>query len=377
MIKAEAHNRAALPAVRHIYVHIPFCARLCPYCAFYKERADPAVTDRFCEAILHELRDCRERLAVQPKTVFFGGGTPTALSIAQLDRLLRGFAMLDLSAMREWTVEANPGSVSLRKAELLSALGVNRISLGVQSWDDSLLQVLGREHNAAQAEESFRILRQAGFANVSIDLMFGLPGQSLADWERALAQTISLGPDHISTYCLTFEEDTEFFRRQQRGELKSDPDADAEFFHSSMRLLAAAGYEQYEISNYAKPGFASAHNRSYWAGENYLGLGPSAFSTIDLQRWQNVCDYRAYTDRVLAGESVVGSTEDLNAQMKRGEQIALSLRTNEGVPIAWLENWPNERNEFIALGLLREAGERAALTEAGRMVADSVAEAFV
>src|SRR3954452_21906897 len=223
--------------IRHIYVHIPFCARICPYCAFYKDLLDRSQTWRFCEALLHELggshpvyppRAGRARRVV-PSTMYFGGGTPTALNIAQLEMLVRGFhERLDLSRVIEWTIEANPGSVSARKAAVLKKFGVNRISLGVQSWDDNLLRLLGREHNADQAEESFRILRDAGFTNINIDLMFGLPDQTVGQWRRTLDKTVALQPEHISTYCLTYEEDTEFFLRHTRGEFRQEPDADAE-----------------------------------------------------------------------------------------------------------------------------------------------------
>jgi oxygen-independent coproporphyrinogen-3 oxidase len=326
-------QRRTSEAIRHIYVHIPFCARICPYCAFYKERPDVSQTERFCEALLCELEEGRNRLPVAPETIFIGGGTPTALTTAQLGQLFGGFReRLDLSALREWTVEANPGSVSPRKAELLRSLGVNRISLGVQSWDDELLKLLGREHNAAQAEASFHILREAGFTNVNIDLMFGLPGQTLAQWKATLEKTIALGPEHISTYCLTYEEGTDFFARQVRGEFREDADSDARFLESAMGLLESAGFEHYEISNYARDGFASAHNRGYWAGEDYLGIGPSAFSTVGLERIQNISDYRKYSDLVLAGCSPISSTEALTAEIKRGERIALSLRTVRGIP---------------------------------------------
>jgi oxygen-independent coproporphyrinogen-3 oxidase len=375
---ATAAGRPTAETVSHIYVHIPFCARICPYCAFYKERADSSQTPRFCEALLREADDLRARFVIQPTTIFFGGGTPTALTTGQLEFLLEGFHdRFDLSLLREWTVEANPGSVSPRKAAALRRLGVNRISLGVQSWDDELLKLLGREHNAAQAEASFHILRDAGFSNLSVDLMFGLPGQTLAQWETALAKTIALGPEHISTYCLTYEEDTEFFARQTRGEFREDPDSDARFLESAMRMLEAAGFEHYEISNYARSGYASAHNRGYWAGHDYLGIGPSAFSTVGMQRWQNVCDYRAYSDRILDGDSAISSTELLSPQMKRAEKIALSLRTGSGIPAAELQEWPNESREFIDLGLLHEVGGHFVLTSRGKLLADSVAEAFV
>ncbi|MFL6568689.1 MAG: radical SAM family heme chaperone HemW [Chthoniobacterales bacterium] len=371
---ADVHSGA----VRHLYVHIPFCARICPYCAFYKTRADPTQTQRFCQALVRELGDLRERFTIDVETIFFGGGTPTALTSDQLDCVLRGFAdQLDLSSVAEWTIEANPGSVSARKAKLLHERGITRVSLGVQSWNDDLLGVLGREHSAKQAEESFRIFRYAGHKNISIDLMFGLPGQTLVQWEATLARTVALEPEHISAYCLTYEEDTEFFLRHQRGEYRQDDSSDARFFESAMRILEAAGYRQYEISNYARPGFESVHNRGYWRGEDYLGIGPSAFSTVRLKRWQNVADYLAYADRVLGGASAVASTEPLTAEMKRAEQIALLLRTREGVPRDWLEPWLNERNEFIELGLMREEGERFLLTRKGKLLADSVAAEFV
>lgn len=361
--------------VRHLYVHIPFCARICPYCAFYKELLDRSQTQQFCEALLRELHQYRHLV---PSTIYFGGGTPTALSTLQLELLLRGLhGQLDLSQLVEWTFEANPGSVSPRKAKALRKFGVNRISLGVQSWDDELLKLLGREHNARRAGESFRILRAAGFANINVDLMFALPGQTRAQWRATLEKTISLQPEHISTYCLTYEEDTEFFRRHARGEFLSDSDAEAELFEMTMSILPAAGYEHYEISNYAKPGFASVHNQAYWSGEDYLGMGPSAFSTISMWRWQNVSNYREYIERMLDCRSAIASRERLTSTMKRAEKIALSLRTRGGVSADLLDSFPNEVREFVRLGLLQKLNGSFILTCAGKSLADSVAEAFV
>jgi oxygen-independent coproporphyrinogen-3 oxidase len=377
----DSHSRAggtsAIP-IRHLYVHIPFCARICPYCAFYKDLLDRSQTQRFCEAILRDVQQCVATFDIAPQTIFFGGGTPTALTIAQLELVLRGFQQqLDLSHLQEWTIEANPGSVSARKAALLFEFGINRISLGVQSWDNKLLEILGREHNAQQAEESFRILRQAGFPNINVDLMFGLPGQTVAQWEATLRKTIQLRPEHISAYCLTYEEDTEFFLRHARGELRSDTDLEADFFQMTMSMLEKAGYEQYEISNYAQSGYASVHNRAYWTGENYLGIGPSAFSTLGVRRWQNVPNYHEYADRVLTDRSPINSTEVLTAEIKRAEKIALSLRTREGVPIKALASQSEQTGEFVALGLLQQSNSSFVLTRAGKCVADSVAEALI
>jgi len=376
---------ATAEPIRHIYVHIPFCARICPYCAFYKDLLDRSQTSRFCEALLRELelnesrrRTGDRRSLLRPSTIYFGGGTPTALNIAQLESLLRGFhERLELSQLVEWTIEANPGSVSARKAALLKKFGVNRISLGVQSWDDELLKLLGREHNAQQAEESFRILRDAGFTNINIDLMFGLPGQIPGQWRASLERTIALQPEHISTYCLTYEEDTEFFLRHVQGEFRQDADADAGFFEMTMAILEDAGYRHYEISNYARRSFESVHNRAYWLGEDYLGIGPSAVSTIGMQRWQNVCDYRAYIERVLLGQSPRESTENLTHEMKRTERIALGLRTRDGIVVSELKDFAQKIDELITLKLLRKFHGNFVLTRRGKTLADSIAEAFV
>ena len=372
-------SRESIDQLRHIYVHIPFCARICPYCAFYKDLLDRSQTWRFCEALLRELagRDRQARRLV-PSTIYFGGGTPTALNVAQLELLLSGFReRLELPQLVEWTIEANPGSVSARKAALLRKFGVNRISLGVQSWDDELLKLLGREHNAEQAAESFRILRDAGFTNINVDLMFGLPGQTVDQWRTTLGKTIELQPEHISTYCLTYEEDTEFFLRHARGEFRQDADADAEFFEMTMAILEGAGYRHYEISNYARPGFESLHNGAYWLGEDYLGIGPSAVSTIGMQRWQNVCDYRAYIERVFSGQAPRGSCENLTDRMKRIERIALGLRTRNGISASELKGFAQKTDELLALGLLRQLNGNFVLTHKGKAVADSVAEAFL
>src|SRR5436190_11817516 len=368
-----------LSPIQHIYVHIPFCARICPYCAFYKDLLDRSQTSRFCEALVRELvgRDRRAR-RLRPSTIYFGGGTPTALNIAQLELLRCGFhEKLDLSELVEWTMEANPGSVSARKAAVLKKFGVNRISLGVQSWDDELLKLLGREHSAQQAEQSFHLLRAAGFSNINIDLMFSLPGQTIKQWRLTLEKTIALQPEHISAYCLTYEEDTEFFLRHAHGEFRQDADMDADFFEMAMSMLEDAGYEHYEISNYARSGFSSVHNRAYWLGKDYLGIGPSAVSTVGMQRWQSVCDYRTYIERALSGKPPRASSENLTREMKRMERIALSLRTRDGVCASDLRHFAQQTNDFIALGLLQKSKGNFVLTRKGKAVADSVAEALL
>lgn len=367
MNQAETQNSEP---VRYLYVHFPFCARVCPYCGFYKARGNAAEVGRFCEALICELQGAP---ALSPSTIYFGGGTPTALKAPQLEVILSAFHQrLDLSELREWTIEANPGSVSARKAALLKKFGVNRISLGVQSWDNDLLNLLGREHKAPQAEESFRIFREAGFSNISLDLMFALPGQTERQWQDSLQKTITLEPEHISTYCLTYEEDTEFLARFEGGEFSTHEEREAGFLEMAMTMLERAGYEHYEISNYARPGFRSKHNQAYWRGADYVGLGPSAFSTRGFERWQNVADHHEYARRLFANESPVASLERLTPEMKRMERIALGLRTREGIvaDIIWL----NRIHALSRAGLIQHNANRVSLTRSGKLVADSIAE---
>ncbi len=364
----------------HLYVHIPFCPKICPYCSFYKETTDRNKTRRFLDALLRELERRQAILCrpLRPKTIFFGGGTPSALSSSQLEYLLGGLReRLDLSDLREWTLEMNPATVSMEKAQLLRALGVNRISMGVQSWEPQLLAVLGRIHSAEQARRSYEILRAAGFENVNLDLIFGIPTQTPEHWAHSLRETIDLAPDHISAYNLTYEEDTEFFRRFATGELSQDADADASLFEMTADTLDAAGYEPYEISNFARPGRECAHNLAYWEGADYLGLGPSAFSTVRTDRWANVRDTSRYNDLIHAGEPAADFHEEVLAPMRGAESIAFGLRTNRGVAVNDLLPWREQMAEFETLGLLQTAGSRVLLTRKGRLLADTVAEAFV
>ena len=359
--------------IRHLYVHFPFCARICPYCAFYKTRGNATEVARFCEALVSEARRVAKKFPLTVETIFFGGGTPTALSTVQLKNLLERFReIFDLSALREWSIEANPGSVSVKKAVTLRESGINRISLGVQTWDNQLLKLLGREHDAAQAEESFHIFRSAEFSNISVDLMFALPGQTERQWRDSLQKTIALQPEHISSYCLTYEEDTEFLARFQRGEFAVNDETETRFLELAMTTLEMAGYEQYEISNYARRGFRSEHNRAYWRGADYIGIGPSAFSTRGLERWQNVANHNEYARRLFATESPVASIEKLTPAMKRTEHIALGLRTREGIGAHTIGQ--NQAERLISDGLLYRQANRFALTRAGKLLADSVAE---
>jgi oxygen-independent coproporphyrinogen-3 oxidase len=363
---------ATSKAAKHLYLHIPFCLQICPYCSFYKDLAGPGKADSLVEAVIREAELFGNRCA--PRTVFIGGGTPTALSVTQLERLFAGLQRhLDLTNTEEFTIEMNPATVTARKAELLRGFGVNRVSMGVQSWDPDLLKVLGRVHDADQVRRSFAILRETGFDNLNLDLIYGVPGQSLAQWEDSIRQTVALGPEHISAYCLTYEEDTEYFERMTRGEFREDVESDAGFFERGVEMLSAAGYGQYEISNYARPGRECRHNLAYWEGADYLGLGPSAWSTIGERRWQNVPDTAAYVQAVQAGVRPLRNEESLPATTREAEKIAFGLRMNAGIDPARLA----ERHDLITglreEGLLEDHGPRVRLTPRGRLLADEIA----
>ena len=378
-IEGEAlvtRHPSLVTGAKHLYLHIPFCLQICPYCSFYKDIAGPGKADPLVEAVIREAELFGGRCA--PETVFIGGGTPTALSVSQLDRLFVGLQnRLDLTRVAEFTIEMNPATVTERKADLLRTHGVNRVSMGVQSWDPELLKVLGRVHDADQVRKSFAILRETGYENLNLDLIYGVPGQTLAQWEDSLRQTIALAPDHISAYCLTYEEDTEYFERLQRGEFRENTDQDASFFECGVELLSAAGYAQYEISNHARPGRESRHNIAYWEGADYLGLGPSAWSTIGERRWQNVPDTAAYVRSMRAGVRPISTEELLPADTRGSEKIAFGLRMNAGIDPARLAG---KHDLVIGLreeGLLEDHGPRVRLTPRGRLLADEIAAELI
>ncbi len=364
--------------IRHLYFHIPFCPKLCPYCCFYVETGAKNKNTAFIESLLADVKRAQGLYDIRPKTIYFGGGTPSALLENQLAMLLGGLReMLDCSELVELSLEANPATVRPSKAKLLRDFGVSRVSLGVQSWDDTLLKTLGRVHSADAAERTYETLREAGIPSVNLDLMFSVPSQSEAQWHATLEKTIALEPDHISTYCLTYEEDTEYFRKLTGGTFVQDIELDARLFEHTMERLEEAGFSQYEISNHARPGRESQHNRAYWLGADYLGFGPSAFSTVGLSRWENIRDTAEYTRRVLGGEAAADFREELTQAQRTGETAAFRIRMREGIPSAELSPWVKEIAHFESIGLVERAGESLRLTTRGKLLADSVAELFI
>lgn len=362
--------------VEHLYIHIPFCPKICPYCSFYKQAGNSALVGPFLDALLTEAS--QQTQALRPRTIFFGGGTPSSLTTSQLDTLLTGLHRhLDLSSVTECTLEMNPATVTPEKAATLIKHGINRISMGVQSWDDGLLKTLGRAHDSSQAQQSYQTLRDAGFNRINLDLIFGIPGQTRDQWLNSIETTIALAPEHISAYSLTYEEDTEFFLRLNRGEITPDDGLDADLFEITMDRLTTAGYSQYEISNYAVPGESCAHNMAYWTGADYIGLGPSAFSTVGNRRWKNISDTADYIRRIRCGDSAADYEEPIDSNLRTRERLAFALRTSTGIPAILASPWQPDLEKLRDEGYLVLNRDHWQLTRSGRMVADAIAETFI
>jgi oxygen-independent coproporphyrinogen-3 oxidase len=278
----------------------------------------------------------------------------------------------------EWTIECNPSTVSTEKAKLFREFGVNRISIGVQALDDDLLDVIGRVHSVEAAVGSYRKLRDAGFDNINLDLMFGLPGQTMEHWRNTLEKAIALQPEHLSTYCLIFEEHTHFWSLLQEGLVKPDEELELKMYETGIDTLAAAGYRQYEISNFAKPGRECAHNIAYWEGKDYLGFGPSACSTVGDRRWQNIPDTERYVAGLRAGDPVLAYTEPLTPELRVAERAAFGMRMNAGVPAELVRGrWDNQIAELLSAELVQWRNGRLQPTQRGILFADEVAAEFV
>jgi len=365
---------------RSAYIHVPFCVHRCGYCNFalVADRGD--LVEPYLQALATELSWLGEPRPVD--TLYFGGGTPTFLSPEQLDKLCR--LATDWHPLRpgyEWTVEANPGDLDRDRVGVLVDRGVNRLSLGAQSFRDEKLRLLERDHQADDVGRAVELARRAGLS-VAIDLIFAAPGETLDQWHDDLRQALALLPEHISTYGLTFERGTTFWNRQQRGDLTSmTEDEELEMYELAIDLLSNSGFEHYEISNFALPGCRSRHNTAYWSGAGYYAVGPGAASYVDGVRETNHRSTTTYLKRIEAGESPVAESERLDAQQRAREQLVFGLRQLAGV----------DRYEFarrtgfeldklagtqiarlVELGMLAADDSHVRLTRSGLMISDSI-----
>jgi oxygen-independent coproporphyrinogen-3 oxidase len=361
----------------HLYVHVPFCARRCSYCDFAIAVRRETPTDAYVQAVSHEWERWQDHpaWAASPEvaTVYFGGGTPSRLDPAGIARILERIARRRVIAPgAEVTLEANPDDVTAAAAAAWREAGVTRISLGVQSFDPSVLRWMHRTHSAEQVPAAVETLREAGVESLSLDLIFGLPASLDRDWERDLAQAMALEPEHLSLYGLTVEERTPLDRWIARGEVAAAHEGRyaAEFLTAHGRLTSA-GYEHYEVSNLGRPGQRARHNSAYWTRAPFIGLGPAAHSGFGMSRQWNLRDWTAYLGAVTAGESAVAGQEELDADAVQLEEIYLGLRTSDGLaderlPPAARERWERE-------GWAQSSGGRVRLTAEGWLRLDALA----
>jgi oxygen-independent coproporphyrinogen-3 oxidase len=387
--------------VGSLYVHVPFCAQKCVYCAFYSEASSGELVNRYVAALVRELEIVAPDL--RPRTIFFGGGTPSLLNLRQWVTILRAMEKFNLLGAEEFTVESNPATVSADKAKLLRDFGVNRISMGVQSLDENLLERLGRIHSRATVFKSFDILRKAGFDNLNLDLMFAIPTQTMDIWRDTLNEATAMQSEHLSSYEVIYEDDTPLFQQLQAGEFSVDEDLACEMYEDLIAHALKAGFQQYEIANFARnknqeiqasslllqpqvPGHACKHNVNYWRGGSFYGLGPSATGYVRGVRTKNWANTQLYCEQLEKGRRAIESREELTPPKRAGEIAAFGLRMNAGWPFEEFkrmtsfdlrQDWDAEMNQLTERGWAMRDSENFRLTHRGLRFADSAAELFL
>jgi oxygen-independent coproporphyrinogen-3 oxidase len=373
---------APVQSATALYLHVPFCASSCDFCSFYQEQPKRGEIERYLAAIEREME-------LHPpgrvETAFWGGGTPGLLPADDLRRL--GHAMTKAASKPgEWTVELAPSSVRADKLAALKEIGVTRISMGVQSFDDATLDALGRRHSPKQIMEAWELIEAAGFASRNLDLIFAIPGQDEKRWTDDLARAMELNPDHLSTYCLTFEEDTAMFVKLSQGKVKIDRELEAFLYRRTWETLEAGGYSQYETSNFARPGHACRHNLITWEMGSWIGYGPSASSQWGHVRWTNPANLDQWVKGIEAGQPVREQAKALSARDLLCDALVFGLRLNEGVDLfALAERFETPlpqgvRDLFADLveeNLMELAGTRFRLNGEGRLRADAVGVAVL
>jgi len=376
-----------------LYIHVPFCESKCSYCDFYSVAHDGSRESRYVEALDLEIAR-RAPPGFRPPTVFVGGGTPSALDDRDFERLLEIVRARAAPADAEqsgfeWTVECNPGSLTARKARAMLDAGVTRVSIGVQSFDDRILRSVGRVHDARQARDAVVVAREAAIPQVSIDLLFAIPGQGMETFARDLDHAVDLGTDHVSAYALIYEHGTTLERRRKAGRVEpEEEDVELAMLRRAHERLGAAGFARYEVSNFARAGRECRHNLNYWRNGEYLGVGASAASYLGGERRSNVASWIEYQETIHRGGDAAASSERLAPVAAMGEEVMLRLRLAEGLSLCELgARWGLDARRhygaliqrFVAGGLVRldEEGDRLQFTERGLEVADGVLAEFV
>ena len=358
-----------------IYIHIPFCKSRCVYCGFYSTTL-LNLRQRYVDAVCREMEIRTHSDTIS--TIYLGGGTPSQLSIRQLHQLFKALNNINkVENDAEVTIEMNPDDVTAEYATALPQLGINRVSMGAQTFDDYRLRFLNRRHTAAQVPTAVERLRRAGIRNISIDLMYGFPDETLDDWQHDIDAALALNVEHLSAYSLMYEEGTALFELMNKEQItKSDEETERQMYDVLIDRLTAAGYEHYEISNFARPGYRSRHNSSYWTDVPYIGLGAAAHSYDLKSRYWNVDDIEQYIKGIETGNPIV-EREEIDAQTRYNDRVMLSLRTCEGLDLSQLS--PAERSycleqarPFLSGGKLCQRDGRLMLTRQGLFVSDMV-----
>lgn len=366
-----------------IYIHVPFCAKRCAYCDFYTQTNHNLINE-YVDAVCKEIELRKDYLHNEPiKTIYFGGGTPSQLSPEQIEKIMAQLGRFyDLSACEEFTLEANPDDLTDEfLSRLLALVPINRISMGVQSFDDDDLRFLNRRHSAAQAKEAVALCRKHGITNISIDLIYGLPDQTLEKWERNIQEAIALETPHLSAYHLIYEEGTPLYKLWEKGKVKqADEELSVEMFKMLIDELEKAGIEQYEISNFAKDGAYSKHNTSYWQATPYLGLGPSAHSFDGTNREWNVASIKQYVESIHAN-TVNREIEELDTRTRYNDYILTGLRTKWGIELDfiasnfgadYLSYCLEQAEPFLKEGLLMRDNNTVRLSREGIFISDGI-----
>ena len=317
-----------------LYIHIPFCREKCLYCDFYSSQYSESLANSYISVILKQLQGLSQNFS----SIYIGGGTPSILNLDLLDKLLSGLKKF-IKPDIEFTIEVNPESADEEKLRLFIERGVNRVSIGVQSFDDKKLNSLGRIHGASEANRAIELSKKSGFKNISIDMIFGVAGENLKAWHAELEKAAGFDIQHISCYSLSYEKSTPLFRmREKKAIVPLDDEIMAEMYKYTMSYLPGAGFEHYEVSNFAKLGFECEHNLNYWDNNPYIGLGPSAVSYVDGSRSENVRDAEEYVDRYEKGVSLVVYSEKLSGIRRAKETAGVKIRVKQGIDYDWFKN---------------------------------------
>ena len=391
----ENRHYTQLDSTSGIYLHVPFCKFKCPYCDFYSIESgdeDKSLRTNFVQSLLKEIDSTEENFG-EVSTIFFGGGTPSILKGSEMESIFSALRdTFNIKNDAEITVEVNPGEVDLERLTSYYNSGVNRLSIGAQSFQKEELKTLGRIHSPGETAETVSIARSVGFTNYNLDLIYAVPGQTVNSVLDNVRSVIALKPNHISVYSLTYEKSTPYYSMRENGELIAiEGKLEEEMRNSILALLKEEGYHRYEISNYSLEGYESQHNSAYWAGSSYVGFGPSAHSFDGNRRWWNVRDVNQYIKKIESGESPIAGSEKLNKEQLMFERLFLALRTSYGLAIPSFEkefklkfsdHYKSQLEKVEGLSISQDedlityTNDRLSLTEKGLLFADEISELF-